>query len=246
MAGLRGGFPPPVSALNQMPETIKFTPGETYELTLAYDTPKTGDGANGPWTLYGCEDQKSFFATERLDALLQHNGASKGTKLHIYKEAPKTAHRVWIDGAEVFPPPPSSGPPVGGPPPSNGNGNGNGHTAPAPQPAPQPLPAPAAPPQTPKRALGDDTLVVLAARLRVAQALAGTVDAVEREATQNTLLIELNKTGYVAPDHILGEAHQHLVEQGIFPSSQVPVPEPPAPPPPQFAPVGADDEVLPF
>ena len=69
-----------------MPETIKFTPGETYELTLAYDTPKTGEGANGPWTLYGCEDEKSFFATERLDALLQHNGAGKGTKAKAQKQ----------------------------------------------------------------------------------------------------------------------------------------------------------------
>jgi hypothetical protein len=232
----------PFPQKNNMAETIKFTPGETYELTLAYDTPKTGEGANGPWTLYGCEEEKSFFATARLDELLRHNGASKGTRLHIFKEELKAPHRVWIDGAEVFPPPPSSGPPVVDPPFINGPA-----PKPTPQVAPRPMPAPAAPPQTPKRALGDDTLVVLAARLRVAQALAGTVDAVEREATQNTILIELNKAAYVAPDHILGAAHQHLVALGIIqaesqPQAAAPVPDE-SPPPPQFAPV---DEDLPF
>ena len=237
-----------------MSNTIKFQPNVTYEVTLAYDEPKTGEGANGPWILYGCEEDTSFFATGRLHATIQGAGAKKGTTLHIFKEQQKSPHRVWIGGNEIFPPSPTAGLPLSSLPPAvqvngngngnghaNGNGNGNGHKQP---PAPSPSPAPA-----PTTSLAEDTLVVLAARLRVAQALARTPDSVDREATQNTVLIELNKKNYVAPDHILGAAHQHLVEQGILQATtpgQSSQPPGPAPPLPQLAPVSGDNEDLPF
>lgn len=69
---------------------IKFKVGMPTEVTLSYDSPKTGTNSYGEWYLYGIksdisDENDGFFATSTLHTMIQTLGAKEGSNLKIEK-----------------------------------------------------------------------------------------------------------------------------------------------------------------
>ena len=70
---------------------IDWEIGNPRKFTLAFDEPKTGEGVNGKWTMYGFKngdlssDKDCFFATESLHTMIKTLGAGEGDDITIEK-----------------------------------------------------------------------------------------------------------------------------------------------------------------
>ena len=70
---------------------IDWELGKPRTFTLAFDEPKTGEGVNGKWIMYGFKngdlssDEDCFFATETLHAMIKTLGAGEGDEITIEK-----------------------------------------------------------------------------------------------------------------------------------------------------------------
>ena len=70
---------------------IDWELGNPRTFTLAFDEPKTGEGVNGKWIMYGFKngdlssDEDCFFATETLHAMIKTLWAGEGDEITIEK-----------------------------------------------------------------------------------------------------------------------------------------------------------------
>ncbi len=83
---------------------LQFPVGDAVDVELLFDEPKTGEGANGPWTMYKCladGQERVFFATRNLHERLQRGGAHKGSQVRIVKTGEKSPFLLYVDGQEV-------------------------------------------------------------------------------------------------------------------------------------------------
>ena len=86
-------------------DKITFEVDKPVKVTLEYDDPTTGEGANGPWVKYTVSGDRCFFASEGLHKKLQEAGLKKGDTFTIIKVAidgGKTAFNIELSHTEAL------------------------------------------------------------------------------------------------------------------------------------------------